>query len=240
MIKSEFEAYNCEVWYENKIRERNGQAVIKLYDENGFKDSIIIPSVYYPLNNNNYEIFTSSNTHLITEEEYPEVIKAFDKTEYKIGNCYTNSDNLYKQLLNAGVKAEIYAGWIFTFEQYPVHHSWVVFRDGDKKSVLDLSQHLNMQFAYKEKYNIDTGDSREDVAEVWKIISKFSNSIRCYPLGIPSPANLYIGCPATAKEGRELFQNLWKKYPFHKSVPFVDKNGYSATQKRMIERKEPR
>lgn len=223
-----------EWWHENHTRFKEDKAVVKLVNEDrSFKKSIIIPTDYYPLNGK-YEVFTYANTKQTVDEE---VLGAFDKVKYRIGHCYSNTEELVQSLQKLGYNVKSYVGWAFVNAcDFPIHHCWAVLNG---ETVLDLSDDFTMVYsgANGENFTEDLTEEerRELIVSFHLAASKVPNSARCYPVGLATPFMLYIGCECSPEEGRNIYNNLIRKYPGHECERNCDASGLNATQKLMRE-----
>ena len=67
------------LWYETQVRLKPDKVVVKLRDDDGqFMQSIIIPTIMYPLNGP-YQIFHAGNT---VRTEDPDMLAAIDTVKY--------------------------------------------------------------------------------------------------------------------------------------------------------------
>ena len=222
---------DIKMWHEESGSLKEDKAIVKLkYPDGSFKCSVIIPTAYYPLNDE-YKVFTYLNTERLLDEN---VLKIFDKAKYRIGHCYTNAEELCELLVKAGYNAKTYVGWLFTeITEYPVHHCWVVLNDN---IVLDLADDFTAMLSGSngklfEGKNKEEG--KELIVSFQKAASKVPNSIRCSPVGTPTPFLFYVGCECSGDEGKEIYRSLMKAYPNHECERNVDFNGYNSTQRVM-------
>lgn len=216
-------------WYTDtkNVRIKEDKVVVKLYRDNTFIESCIIPTVYYPLNGK-LEVFTAENTKQCLDEK---ILEIFDRIEFKVGHCYQNTDNLVKELQKEGYNAKSYVGWLFTGkDQYPVHHCWCVLDD----HVLDLSDHFTMMLTGNNGENFKGVKTKEEqalvMADFLKAAQKAKNSEKCYPVGVPTPFMFYIGNECEPEAGRIIYQQLMKEFPDHK-CDRTDKQGLNQTQR---------
>lgn len=219
------------VWHNICTRYKEDRVVVKLRDEHGnFKKSVIVPTVQYPLNGK-YEVFHYQNTKQVTDEK---VLKVFDKIKYRIGCCYLNAKELVAALREEGLEAKSYVGWLFTNpHQFPVHHCWVVMNG---EAVLDLSDDFTAMLSGQNAENFknkDIKETRELIADFQMAARKVSNSVRCQPVGTPTPFLLYVGCECDPDEGKTIYQKLIERYPNHECQRNCDSSGMNATQKVM-------
>lgn len=225
------------MWYENNAVFKENRAVVKLRKPDGaFIKSIIIPTAYYPLNSN-YEVFTYKNTKPMNDDG---ILKIFDSVKYQLGHCYTNTGELVRKLNESGYDAKSYAGWLFTDAgDLPVHHCWCVIEKDGEKSVLDLSDDFTAMLSGENGENFkdcDANETRELIASFHEAAASVPNSLRCSPVGTPTPFLLYIGCECPAEDARKLYGNLMRQYPDHECESNCDSTGLNATQ-RLIFRK---
>lgn len=212
-------------WYTGHTTEKPDKVVIKLYDNVGkFKESIICPSVYYPLSGK-YEVFNYTNTHMIGDsEEDRRILSIFDKIHYEVGNCYVNAEAMTKALCEAGYKAQTYVGWMLTQAEV-LHHAWTVLWVHDRPSVLDLADYLtelNKIIPWNEVMR--TEQLREMMADATVKLMKRPHHERCAPVGIPTPYYYLVGSPSNEYEGRDLFRKLVAQYPDHPCMARMNKN----------------
>ena len=196
-------------WYHTDVRYKQDKVVVKLYDDDGkFTTSVIVPTVMYPLNGP-YQFFTAENTSLAGEEMF----EAIDRVSYQVGHCYTNTQNVVKELRKAGFNAVPYAGWLFTNEGTPIHHCWAVVNE---KIVIDLSDDQTvMRMGFPEDGSVTKDNVYEFFADFTRVTSKWPNSKRCYPMGQPFPLWLYIGCPCEPEDAVRIWKQLLVQFPNH-------------------------
>lgn len=217
------------MWYDEQVMTKEKKVVVKLRNKDGsFKKSCIVPSATYPLSGA-YEIFHCKNTELITDEN---ILSVFNSVEYKIGKCYTNTEQLLSALSAKGIEAKSYVGWLFvSAHEYPIHHCWVVVNG---KSILDLSDDYTVMLSGKNGANFqninNVQEERQLLADFQTEAKKYPNSVRCYPVGIPTNFFYYVGCECDSNKGRSMYQQLMKEYPNHEAERNVDRNGYNKTQ----------
>ena len=140
-------------------------------------ETISIPSRMYPLESDSFKCFDADNTSEIVDER---VAAIFDSIKPEVGRCFTNAENLYMALNEAGYQAEQYVGWLFMEDELPVHHSFVVLND----HILDLSISMksedfakldSMTKIYKTK-----DEAREYIAEYILQKEQLPNHQRLY------------------------------------------------------------
>lgn len=218
------------MWFD-KTKVKENKVVVKLYDENRhFRKSVIMPTVMYPLNDNNIKVFHCDNTDFVTDKHLLDLI---DTVPYKIGFCYENTSHILDVLNSHGYEAKSYVGWLFVDDtQFPIHHCWTVVNDNQIIDLADdLKQMLNEQNAQKFKdVNMDIGESRKLLASFAESSRKYKNSVRCYPIGKASPIYYYVGTECNPDKGRKIYQNLIKAYPHHECQRNVNKQGMNITQ----------
>ena len=196
-------------WYETQVRCKPGKVVVKLRDDDGrFQQSVIVPTVMYPLNEA-YEIFHAGNTSRAGEE----INEAIDKVTYKIGHCYSNTQNVVRELRKAGFDPVPYAGWLFVGEQLPIHHCWAVMNGN---VIVDLCDDFPMQKAIQPDIDTLHGDAlKKAYSDYVRISKQWPNSVRCYPIGQPVPWWLYVGCPCEPEDAVHIWKRLIKDHPNH-------------------------
>ena len=221
-----------QMWYEETATIKEDKAVVKLYDENNkFSQSIIVPTMYYPLNGK-LRVYNYKNTKKIEDIN---ILKAFDKVNYKIGSCYTNTKELVKELKKEGYNIKSYVGWLFTGQtETPIHHCWAVINDN---SILDLADDFTVMLSGDNAKNFESLNTKIERAEM---IANFQlaarnvkNSIRCSPVGVPTQFLLYVGSECEPEKGKEIYRNLIKQYPDHECQRNLDAEGYNETQRVM-------
>ena len=223
------------MWHETYAKEKTNKVVVKLKNpDDTFKKSIILPTDMYPLNSDNFRIFTYKNTEFVSDEC---VHIIFNSITYKPGHCYQNAKALADKLKSRGYNAKTYVGWLFVGKyEYPVHHCWVVL---DENKVLDLSDDFSQMLnAENSKHFVGENekDTRALIVDFCIAAKNWPNSMRCYPLGTPTAFLYYVGCECDADEGRRIYQRLIKQFPDHECQRNCDKNGLNATQRLMRER----
>lgn len=222
------------VWYDKQAIQKKHKVVVKLYNNNGtFKESCIIPSVRYPLDDRNsmnelYEVFTNENTLMIEDKK---LLDIFDSVKYEIGHCYQNTDALVEKLKKAGYDAKAYVGWLFlSGASYPIHHCWAVVNN----HVLDLADDFSVKFnennlKHFEGKSID--EQRLLLADFHKEAEKHPNSVRCAPVGKITRPLFYVGCECEPNKGRAIYRKLISTFPDHPVHKNVGKDNLNQTQR---------
>lgn len=203
---------------------KKDRIIEKLYDEDGkFLESVIIPTVYYPLPKEDFKIFQREDCEEVTDEG---IIRAFDETKYCAGECFKNADRLSSALRIRGYETKTYCGWVVINNDYPTLHCWVTIG----KSVLDLSD----SFFRMEEERLKRGSTergREAVTEIIQSLLKEKNSERCRPLGIPYYP--LIGSKVEGgKEAEKFARELLARFPDHKYY-VKTRSGYTPLQEEM-------
>ena len=220
-------------WYEDEkiVRIKENKVSIKMYNADGsFLRSINIPTIMYPTKDNRVEIFTQDNTYPVQNEK---ILAAFNNTEYQVGRCYTNTENLIAALHQAGIKAESYCGWLFLYKnQVPTYHCWTVITDGDKKHILDLSADKDLLYPILNTRIKENPGSNAKVlaAEAIAELMKIPNTERCAPVGRTQNETLYIGSPCSPNEGRKTNDYLIKTFPEHPCFQGLNNRRETMTQ----------
>lgn len=233
------------IWINNSkyFKQKDDRVIIKLYDESDVGDkekflkSIIVPTVMFPLNKpNDFKVFTYKNTIHTTDEN---IIRAFDKSDYVVGHCYNNANDLSKRLIKEGVNVKTYAGWLFVEENdYPVHHCWCVVESTEGDILLDLADDFIQRNKYFHSVDgiKDVDDYRELQIQFYLEAKKVPHSVRCEPVGQCSPSMVYIGCECDSEQAKDIYRDLLREYPNHCSDSNTDENGLNKLQKMMVER----
>lgn len=220
------------MWYEESLRLKPDKAIVKLRNADGsFMKSIAIPSAAYPLNGK-YTVFHCENTEPVTDEQ---VLALIDEAAFRNGHCYSNTAGVVSKLQAAGYDASAYVGWLFTSEsQFPAHHCWCVL---DGRHVIDLSDDFTLMFSGSNGDRLRTAKGLEDARRLmvsFALWSKqFPNHERCAPVGSPSPILLYVGCKCDPEDGKEIYRELMKKFPYHECRRDLNSDHINPTQKMM-------
>lgn len=198
------------LWYETQVRLKPDKVVVKLRDDDGcFQQSVIVPTVMYPLNGS-YQVFHAGNT---VRTEDPDMLAAIDTVEYKIGQCYSNTKHVVDVLRKAGFDAISYAGWLFVGEQTPIHHCWTVVNGN---MVVDLCDDYAMQKVVQPDIDqLNKDECKQAFADFVRSSRHWPNSARCYPIGQPVPWFYYIGCPCEPEPATQIWANLIQAFPKH-------------------------
>lgn len=217
---------NTEMWYDEKknVIAKEEKVIVKLRDNNDtFLKSIIMPTDYYPLNDK-YQTFTVKNTEEVTDKK---LLAIFDEIKYEVGRCYTNSTTLYEKLTQAGYDAKTYCGWLFVGQgETPIHHCWVMVGN----SILDLSDDMTVfTLNYRPQPN-DAKEGREKFMQFHKDFLHSKNSERCFPVGTPTPSYLYVGCECSPSLGRNIYNQMMRKFPNHECEANCNSKGENMTQ----------
>ena len=168
-------------------------------------------------------IFLGKECEEVTDEG---IIRAFDETEYRAGECFKNADRLSSALRKRGYETKTYCGWVVINNDYPTLHCWVMAG----KSVLDLSDSFfRMEEEMMKRERAEK--ARDAVKEITLSLLKEKNSERCRPLGIPYYP--LIGSEVTdGKEAKEFSRELLTRFPEHKSY-IKTRSGYTPLQEEM-------
>lgn len=188
-----------------------------------------IPSTDFPLNEKP-EIFLKENTELLKKQEYIDVI---NEVKYKVGECYQNTEQVYRRLKGIGVKVETYVGWLIVQDSLPIHHCWCIVNN---RHIIDLSDMFDCFYLNLQENGIKC-DTEEKYRELYisyhKEAMKHKNSERCH-LGVASINNLYIGSRCSPQKGIEIFKKIMDKNPNHPClVAGTDKYGRTPLQKQL-------
>ena len=80
---------------------KHNRIISRMTYETVVPEKIVIPSKMYPLEGEgDIETFTTYNTKKLEDDK---IRKIYDGTEFKQGNCYSNSNRLLKNLISAGM-----------------------------------------------------------------------------------------------------------------------------------------
>lgn len=219
------------MWYDNNVRVKPDKVVVKLRDDDGrFLQSVIVPTLKYPLNGA-YRVFHQGNTRRAPEEMFP----AIDRVKYRIGQCYSNTISLVEELKKDGFQAEPFVGWLFTEDgTTPFHHCWAVV---DEDIVVDLSDD---QSVFRSAGPDLAAMNREEIEETFidfvRQTKSWPNSYRCYPMGTPFPSWYYVGSPCDPVYGVTIYQRLAKDYPDHEALQRAKPGELSSLQKKIKEK----
>lgn len=222
--------YYDKFFYINK----DGRFVAKIYtDEGEFIDSIIIPSLYYPLNDVSFKTFHHYNCELVDDEV---VIECFDKVKYQTGRCYAMADELSQILLENDIPHNIWCGWLFCGTRLPIHHCWITTGSNDEH-LLDLQD--NVQYTeYCLEYNKVAHDDTDAITDlittlgVKRMKGEIPNRVACCNAGRPHPSFYYVGCKTECGDtAREFYRKLIKEFPDHPCKANIDQKGMTKVQK---------
>lgn len=142
---------NIEAFPYKQFTIRDKKVVYKKRDAEGnFLGSIIMPTNYYPLHNDDIHVFFDDNVTLITDEK---VLSLIDTVKYEVGHCYHNAETICKILTENGYDAKMYCGWMFPTASanqaiLPIHHAWVILND---TAVIDISNDYVYMIKYLEQ-----------------------------------------------------------------------------------------
>lgn len=195
-----------------------------------------IPSKMYPiLNKKNKCFFNESNTSDIKNQELIDVIDSVKLLS--MGHCYTNTSLIYEKAKERGIKLECFSGWVILNKDFPIHHAWLIYRDGETLSIIDsanlkIIEMVNEELAPKMAQGILNKQN-------WRKITanKMKELEKKYPLnhqqivfGKASKFSLYIGSPSDPGEAKILFRELASKYPNHPSYNSFGQNINGASE----------
>lgn len=204
-----------------RIKLKNGdieRVIVKLYNQDVFFKSIIIPTEYYPLPSGKIKTFDYRNTDFLTDNK---IRDAFDNTEYLVGKCWDNCLRLGEELTKRNINFQYYGGWLFISDLIPVFHSWIEY-DGN---VLDLAN-MNTEFQTEMK----NGRTEEDIVRFHSHVKNVTNSERCN-LGKVYEEFFYVGVPMHPQKAKIYYENLLDKFPDHETGTNISKKtGLNRTQ----------
>lgn len=227
-----------KLWYfgNKAVKLKEDKVIVKVYEADKFIESVIIPTVHYPLNAE-LEVFNCRNTMKIIDKD---ILSIIDSVKYMVGRCYTYSESVCIALREKGFDAVQYVGWLFYGYGFPTHHSWVVL---DGKHIIDLSDDDYLLNYNLQERKIDFHSmSKEQQYDVmidfhkWQENTKMPNSQRCCHIGEAYPTKLYVGSKCGRYQGANIFNELTKRFPNHPClVKGTDKQGLSPLQRKMRE-----
>lgn len=199
------------------------------------KSKYVIPSKLFPLvKPSQMRVFTKESVSPI-ELNIEQIKNIMEKCNFRLGSCYDNAemfDNLSKVEQVEGV--EVYSGWLFSTDDFPVHHVWIVV---DGNSIIDgtiLKNSMNVLLELGIKFSDNPSLIRTEyvkkLKELWK--AQIPNYEKFIFGEIPGNF-LYIGCPSTAQEARDVFRKLSSSFPNHPAygAKGMNQNGLSDLQK---------
>lgn len=192
-----------------------------------FGTSFNIPSNSTPLKldidnsskiNEEISIFNEENTEDILPEE---MLSLIQQQRFKNNFCYSQSDALQKFLAKNGFETFYYSGWVFTiYSKKPVHHAWLVYRDGDKQAVIDtgidkvldrLTLVAKIQNKMTEEQLIDNPTITLDLYHAFeKEMSTRTDSatLLTHHAGKMRTKSIYIGIRSTKEPSRALARRI--------------------------------
>lgn len=200
--------------------------------------------VCFNINNKTYEIpsemfylsgepiiLTSQNTFLLSTQKIKNI---FNKVEYKLGQCYTNSENLLNKLLKAKIKPEhiqYLVGWLFIDNGFPIHHALLLYQN---KYVLDITPLMNgtdyfKKFTQERNQWKNSRDMRLSYAKWYQKFIKNPNT-ETATFGKMKDCCLFIGSVSSKEEGIQIWNELMKKYPNHPSNNNANNDGTTPLQ----------
>lgn len=220
-----------KAWWLDHLCFRPNKVVAKLFDEDGFRAAVNIPTVLWPLSGEP-EVFHWNNCLKIEDETVKRIV---DGIPYHIGHCYQNSEAVCDGLLAAGYRAKFYAGWMFiSGSTYPLHHAWVVLETDAGKSVIDLADDISLMDFNHEQFEA-AEDAREAMLSFQKWAMQYPHSQRCMPFGVPAARLLYVGSEDNRLSAINTYNSLIQKYPNHPCRRPHDESGRTKMQQMMVE-----
>lgn len=200
------------------------------------RSKYVIPSKLFPLvNPSQVRVYTNENTTPI-ESSAEELQEVMEKCKFKIGSCYDNAE-MFKIIAETHkIDVDVYSGWLFSTNYFPVHHVWIV---ANENSIIDGSILENSMSALLEVAN-KYGNNPKLIRDKYlnKLHELMTNEIPNYEKFIfgEIPENLmYIGTPSTAEKAREIFRKLSNFYPNHPAYKDkgMNQSGLSDLQKEL-------
>lgn len=215
----------------DEVKIRPDKVVVKLRNSDGsFLKSVIIPTVYYPLPDNDIRVFAKENTNIVSDKK---ILSLIDSIQYEIGHCYTNTKKVVALLKSNGYSVESYAGWLFVDNNsFPIHHCWAVL---DDNKIIDLADDFSVMYSKENSNNWNNVKTKKEYQETLlsftKEARKWKNSIRCCPVGKATDFLFYVGAKCEADRGRYEYQRLMKEFPNHECERNCNADGLNRTQK---------
>ena len=226
-ISAEYESWLEKNFGKDIILKQN-RLVSRMTYETVIPESISIPSKMYPLEGEgDIEIFTTYNTKKLDDEQ---IRKIYDETEFKQGNCYSNSKRLLNNLRSAGVNdVYAYVGWFYNCtDDRPVHHCALVYQG---KYMLDMSSDSGIEELKSVRAN-SKDEIREIIAKryVDRLKNMKASERTCF--GDMMQGSLFIAKRLSPEDGASFFfEKLIKIYPNHPSYRnVITSNGATKTQ----------
>lgn len=220
------------LWFEQGsiLRESARRVSVKIHNYDGqYVASAVIPSVYYPLNGNTYELFHQNNCVPLTNEK---AIEAFNAVRFKIGQCYDNTERLVQEFAARNLQLTPYCGWLVIQDSdYPVFHAFAVYEENGQKSVIDLSDDYTrmVNSAAQAMEGKSMEDARQIYVDYTKNAMQLPNSDRCSVVGVPSSPYLYVAAPCTPQQAIKIRDQLLRQYPDHPCFLDITRSGDGLT-----------
>jgi len=220
--------YMLEDWQNRLLKDWHGRLNLK---ENrvvfkGLLDqAVVIPSHMYPLKEKKYTIFCSYNTENFIKGSTLEekCIRAFDKVDSKVGECFSNVKMLTQELSQEGVASEVYVGWLFfDTKSLPIYHCFVVV---DDNKILDYGvvfKNEDYEEIRKKQTLFTKEEERKLALEIIKRKRLLPNHER-FEFGKVYEYSYYIACRCSSDEGLVIYKNLLSEYPNH--VTYIKPHG---------------
>lgn len=196
-----------------KVTDKDIKVVMKCYINGEFRHSIIVPTDYRPLPSNDYEIFTSENTDVITD---PELLKLINTVKFSVGRCYSISQELYDLLSKHGYNPVVYEGWcVIVGSDRAMHHCVVKVGNSVIDSGMSDLLRDNFNDAIAKKGEVSLDESRYILADLIERDKDKPISETNPTLGKISRATIFVGSPSNPDRARLNYNILMDKYPNH-------------------------
>jgi len=193
-------------------------------------EKVVIPSRLYPLESTPFRILNEENTEPVLEQT---IIELFDRAASNIGQCFTNIEQLVKNLNEAGYDAKQYVGWAFIFgDSQPIHHSVAVLDN----SILDLRVNTTQLLKDLPMGNYSLDERRQLLAQRYKLLEQLPNHQKCV-IGKCCLGEMYVMAEATKEQGQIRNRTLRTEYIDHPAFRDVRANGQTMMQSMILDNK---
>lgn len=188
----------------------------------GTLGKIKIPSQKFPLKNDHIKIFHNENTENCHDKK---VLNIYNSIDFKLGKCFNNTKMMIDIFnINEIKNVEAYAGWLFVGYDFPIWHSFCVYKEN---IILDFISDL--------KHDTDIGkydgkNIKGKYINFYKNQSQKSN-IERFGAGQVDKLYLYIATKCSPDEAIGIFEKLQRSYPKHPSYKTF---GTTELQKELI------
>lgn len=211
---------NREKPFSIKLNETRDKVPLDGID--GYDKSICFPSAMWPVPGKDPAIFTPENTTPCTNET---IRRIFDTLPFRVGRCYDNAEILAAALLEHGIQARTFCGWLLYADTIPTHHAVVLVGEDQvfDPATMDFSSMPPMA------EGLSTAQVREAFAQ-WVLKQQERPRSETYTFGQVFQRHIYIMAELAPKKAIALRQKLERAYPKHPSFQSVLNGGYTALQ----------